>query len=255
MLLSIWRALLARRGCPHVENTMTPHQAEASRIDLESYRGYRGLPPLVGLHSMNEAATRGLTVSECVARLLRLHWSLKRLHFNFVARITATPIYELKMAFSLHAFYCAEHVEDFATRVREMRQPPYGLEISPDASLDLFFDEILTAPSVEAFTLGMYSYAVPAVVRGLERLISRYEQALRPPHVSRVPSRASRDAGRAPVWRAGGELPRFRSCKGVVVGVDVSARQFAKRRRRSGRNPTEVRWPSEADVLGDTLQI
>lgn len=150
---------------------MKPHTPERSRIDLESYRGYAGLPPLVGLHSMADAVTAGLTVAECVARLLRLHWSLKRLHAIFIARITAMPVYELKMAFSLHGFYCAEHVEEFAKRVREMRQPPYGLETSPDANLDLFFDEILGATSLEALTLGLYGYAVPAVVRALERLI------------------------------------------------------------------------------------
>src|SRR5262245_17918508 len=150
--------------------TMTPPKLEDSRIDLDSYRGYAGVPPLVGLHSMTEAATTGLTVAESVARLLRLHWSLKRLHSIFIARITAMPVYELKMAFSLHGFYCAEHVEEFAKRVREMRQPPYGLEVSPDVNLDLFFDEVLGAPSVEALTLGLYGHAVPAVVRGLERL-------------------------------------------------------------------------------------
>jgi hypothetical protein len=76
------------------------------------------------------------------------------------------------MAFSLHALYCAEHVEEFARRVREMRQPPYGLEISPDADLDRFFDEISAAPDVAALVLGLYSYAVPALTRALERLIA-----------------------------------------------------------------------------------
>ena len=124
----IWSTLLARTGFTgRVETTMTPHKPEVSNIDLESYRGYAGLPPLVGLHAMSDAATRGLTVAECVARLLRLHWSLKRLYFIFISRITAMPIYELKMAFSLHGFYCAEHVDEFAKRVREMRQPPYEI--------------------------------------------------------------------------------------------------------------------------------
>ena len=82
---------------------MTHHEPEPSRITLESYRGYAGLPPLVGLQSMQEAVTKGITVAECVARLLRIHWSLKRLHAVFVERIAATPVYELKMAFSLHA--------------------------------------------------------------------------------------------------------------------------------------------------------
>jgi hypothetical protein len=120
---------------------------------------------------MREATTTGLTVTESVARLKRLHWSLRRLHRVFVSRVTSMPIYELKMAFSLHAHYCAEHIGEIATRVREMRQPPYGLEVSPDASLDLFFDEILAAPAVEPLLLGLYERAVPAVIRALEHLM------------------------------------------------------------------------------------
>ncbi len=137
-----------------------------------SYQGYSGLPPLVGLHTMGEAAAIGLSVGESVARLKRLHWSLKKLHNIFVSHITSTPIYELKMAFSLHAFYCAEHIGEIADRVREMRQPPYGLEVTPNASLDLFFDEILAAPNVEALVLGLYERAVPAVIRALEQVIA-----------------------------------------------------------------------------------
>jgi hypothetical protein len=143
-----------------------------SRTPVDSYLGFAGLPPLVGLQAMGEAATIGLTVTESVARLKRVHWSLRKLHGIFVSRITSMPIYELKMAFSLHAHYCAEHVEEFATRVREMRQPPYGLETSPDASLDLFFDEILAAPSTEALLLGLYERAMPALIRALENVIA-----------------------------------------------------------------------------------
>jgi hypothetical protein len=137
----------------------------------DSYRGYVGLPPLVGLLTMGEATKTGLTVTESVNRIKRIHWALKRMHRIFVARIPATAIYELKMAFSLHAHYCAEHVDALAKRVREMRQPPYGLEVSPDAMLDAFFDEILAAPSTEALLVGLYEKATPAVSRALEQLI------------------------------------------------------------------------------------
>ena len=140
---------------------------------LVAYRGYAGLPPLVGLETMAQAVTQGLTVAESVERLKRLHWSLKRLHQIFIAKIAATPIYELKMAFSLHAHYCAEHVGEFSRRIREMRQPPYGLEVCPDASLDQFFDEILAAPETEALVLGLYAQAIPAITRALDRLISQ----------------------------------------------------------------------------------
>lgn len=144
---------------------------EQMRGCVAPYSGYAQLPPLVGLESMEEATTRGLTVAESVARQLRLHWSLKRLHMIFISRIAATPIYELKMAFSLHAHYCAEHVGSFAGRVREMRQPPYGLEVSPDAALDAFFDEIRSAPDVAALVLGIYGYGIPGVIRALDRLV------------------------------------------------------------------------------------
>src|ERR1700680_2897337 len=117
--------------------------------DPSEYRGYAGLSPLVGLHSMSEALVKGLPVEEVISRIKRLHWSLKRLHDIFVSRITALPIYELKMAFRLHAHYCAEHMGELAARVSEMRQPPYRLGVAPDSSLHLFFNEVKAAPNVE----------------------------------------------------------------------------------------------------------
>ncbi len=147
-------------------------KVDATQISADSYSGYAELPPLAGLETMQEACTTGLTVSESVDRLKRLHWSLRRLHRIFVCRITSMPIYELKMAFSLHAHYCVEHVGEFAARVKEMRQPPHGLDVSPHASLDLFFDEILCAPGAEALLLGLYEHAVPALIRALEHMMA-----------------------------------------------------------------------------------
>jgi hypothetical protein len=151
--------------------TQTANSFRLTGESIESYRGYAGLPPLAGLLTMREATSTGLTVSESVERLKRLHWSLKRLHSIWIARIASMPVYELKMAFSLHAYCCAEHVEKIARRVHEMRQPPYGLEVAPDQMLDVFFDEILAAPKTEALLLGIYEKAVPAVCRALEHLL------------------------------------------------------------------------------------
>ena len=47
----------------------------------------------------------------------RHHWALRRLHGVFIGRLTAEPVYELKMAFSLHAHYCAEHAAAWRKRV------------------------------------------------------------------------------------------------------------------------------------------
>src|ERR1700693_3913376 len=114
---------------------------------LDNYQSYRGLPSLAGLATMTEAAQPGLSVAACVGRLKRYHYCFVRLHEILTARITAEPIYELKTGFSHHAYLCAEHVAALRDRVAEMREPPLGLEETPDDNLAIFFDEILAAPT------------------------------------------------------------------------------------------------------------
>jgi hypothetical protein len=135
----------------------------------EDYKTYRDLPALAGICSMDEAMKQGLTVQESVLRLKRYHYAFARLHQIFTARITAEPIYELKMGFSLHAHLCAEHVSAIRQRVAEMREPPLGLETVPEANLEAFFDEILAAPTTEELITGLYEKAVPALISGLRR--------------------------------------------------------------------------------------
>ncbi len=127
------------------------------------------LPPLAGLGTLEEAARPGLLVEACVARLKRFHYAFKRLHGIFTARITAEPIYELKMAFSHHAYLCAEHVAALRTRVGEMREPPLGLDDVPHPALEVFFDEILAAPTTPELVHGLYAVALPALDDGLAR--------------------------------------------------------------------------------------
>src|SRR5437899_12868746 len=129
----------------------------------------RGLPTLAGIASLDEAMKPGLSVEECVRRLKRYHYAFKRLHQVFTARITAEPLYELKMGFSLHAHLCAEHVTALRKRVGEMREPPLGLEAVPDPNLEMFFDELLAAPGTEELLLGLYERPLPALKASLEK--------------------------------------------------------------------------------------
>ncbi|MBI2928359.1 MAG: hypothetical protein HYY24_22040 [Verrucomicrobia bacterium] len=139
---------------------------------MNAYSTYRGLPALAGLCSMEAAMKPGLSVEQCVTRLKRYHYALKRLHQIFTARITAEPIYELKTAFSLHGHICAEHTAALRRRVGEVREPPLGLEEIPHPSLEIFFDEMLGAPTTEELVLGLYEKAVPALKAALERHIA-----------------------------------------------------------------------------------
>jgi hypothetical protein len=135
----------------------------------EKYQSYRGLPPLAGLCSIADATRPGLSVEACVARLKRYHYAFVRLHEILTARITAEPIYELKTGFSHHSYLCAEHVQALRQRVAEMREPPLGLEQVPDEALQIFFDEILGAPTTADLLLGLYEKALPALDAALAR--------------------------------------------------------------------------------------
>jgi hypothetical protein len=136
---------------------------------MSSYESYKGLPMLAGLAAVGEATRPGLGVEECVARLKRYHYAFLRLHQILTARITAEPIYELKTGFSLHSYLCAEHVQALRNRVGEMREPPLGLETVPDPALEIFFDEILAAPTTGELLVGVYEKAVPALDAALVR--------------------------------------------------------------------------------------
>ena len=160
----------------------------------ETYRPLHDLPPIAGITSIEDAMRIGFSIDDCVARLKRHHWAFRRLHEIFIKRLTAEPIYELKMAFSLHAHYCAEHANALRGRVGEMREPPLGLDAVPHAALDVFFDEILAAPDTDSLLLGVYSHALPALRAALQRHIDETNRLV--------------------------DHPSFRLCRFALVEVD-----------------------------------
>jgi len=148
---------------------MNTPSAESARQFAREYQTHRGLPPLAGLAMFEEAVAPGLSVEESVRRLKRHHYALRRLHQIFIGRLTAEPVYELKMAFSLHGWLCAEHVAALRSRVGEMREPPLGLDQHPHDGFEVAFDEILAASTTEELLLGIYEFALPALREGVRR--------------------------------------------------------------------------------------
>jgi hypothetical protein len=145
-------------------------------MSTAAYSSLHDLPPLAGICTFDEAQRPGLSVEDCVRRLKRYHYAFKRLHEVFIARLTAEPIYELKMAFSLHAHFCAEHTAALRQRVGEMREPPLGLDLVPDTNLAILFDEILATPKTEELLAGLYE----VVVRSLSRALKRHQAETNP---------------------------------------------------------------------------
>src|SRR5688572_164091 len=90
-----------------------------------------GIPALAGLCSLQDATRIGFTVDDNVARLLRYHWTEKRLSEIAASRLTSTPEWEVKGAFALHQWLDSEHATALRERIREMRHPLPRLDVAP----------------------------------------------------------------------------------------------------------------------------
>ena len=134
-----------------------------------SYRSLHNLPEAAGLGSIRDMMQPGLSVAEVVERLKHWHYAMHRLWRIFLSRLTAEPVYELKMAWSYHAYLCAEQVTALRDRVAEMRHPPLGLEKIPHDALCLYFDEIRASPSAGPLIHAVYRDALPALRDSMHR--------------------------------------------------------------------------------------
>jgi len=137
---------------------------------LEDYRSLNGLPELAGIAGFARAAGPGLSVDAAVARLKRLHYACQRIWQTCLARLTAEPLYEVKMGLSYHAYLEAEHITLLRDRVAELRHPPLGLDKVPDPHLATLFDEILAAPGARLLVLGLHEVALPALRDAVEAM-------------------------------------------------------------------------------------
>jgi hypothetical protein len=121
------------------------------------------IPELAGIATFAQAARVGYSVEENVQRLLRLHWTERRLMQTMWAHLPSMPVWEAKCALALHQWYCADHADWLRRRVMEMRHPIPVLEEPPSKELDSFLDELSGAESPEQFVAGIYGVALPAL--------------------------------------------------------------------------------------------
>ena len=128
-----------------------------------------GVPELAGVATYEDAARIGYSVDDNVRRLLRLHWSERRLMALSVAHLTATPEWEVKCGLALHQWQDAEHADALRRRIAEMRNPVPRLDAPPDASLDALFDEAARAADTIELLAGAYGILRRALADAYER--------------------------------------------------------------------------------------
>jgi len=131
------------------------------------------IPELAGVATYAEAARVGFSVDENVTRLLRYHWTERRLMAALIAHLTAEPVWEVKCALALHQWQCAEHVDALRTRITEMRHPAPPLDIAPDAALDCFLAELLHSANTAELLAALYDVAYPALAGAYREHLAR----------------------------------------------------------------------------------
>src|SRR6185503_6685528 len=128
---------------------------------------YDSIPELAGIATYESAARVGYSVAENVRRLLRYHWTERRLMQTLVAHLPSMPIWEAKCAMALHQWQCAEHVDALRGRISEMRSPAPNLDSAPAEGSVGQIDAVLDALKVERdpakVIRAIYGVALPAV--------------------------------------------------------------------------------------------
>lgn len=148
----------ARRGARRPQNAQHAHP-------------YDRIPELAGIATYSEAARVGYSVDENVRRLLRYHWTERRLMAALVALIPSMPIWEVKCAMALHQWQAAERIGALRTRIAEMRNPVPNLEAAPDDAgdetglrrLDALFDALRSGGDPHAIVADIYGEAFPTL--------------------------------------------------------------------------------------------
>jgi hypothetical protein len=123
-----------------------------------------GIPELAGVCRYSDVDHPGLGVEENVALLKRYNWVETRLTDLLLTQVTATPEWEVKDAFCLHAWLDAEHARWLQERVAELRHPPHNFHRAPDEALEAWLQEALRSRGTVELLVALYRVVKPALL-------------------------------------------------------------------------------------------
>ena len=122
-----------------------------------------GIPELAGVSTYAGAGRIGFSVDENVSRLVRFHWTERRLMLIAVSHLPATPEWEVKCALAFHQWLAVGHANALRVRVTEMRNPAPRMDVAPHPALDAFLEELLRPRDTVELLAGLYGVAHPAL--------------------------------------------------------------------------------------------
>ncbi len=122
-------------------------------MDDKAYR-YAGL---------QRVFTPGLSVAEAVERLRRCAYVEQRLMRLLASRIVSIPQRDIKILLARLQYEDAVHADGCRARVGEMRTNKSKLEGTPDAALEILFDEAEYLPGAYPFLAAVTHVLKPAL--------------------------------------------------------------------------------------------
>ncbi|RAP74100.1 hypothetical protein [Paenibacillus montanisoli] len=132
----------------------------------------KGIPPLAGICTYEEACKPGFTVDRSVELLKRFNYIAKMLNQTLAAHLARVPEWEVKCAFGYHLWLDAEHSAAIRKRVSEMREPPLGLDHVPDERLHDWLDEAIRAENTVELLVGVYRVIRPELILAFNRYLN-----------------------------------------------------------------------------------
>ncbi|SFJ55040.1 hypothetical protein SAMN02799624_04968 [Paenibacillus sp. UNC496MF] len=138
-----------------------------NRVDIDN----KGIPPLAGICTYDEACKPGFTVDRSVELLKRFNYISKSLNQMLSAHLARVPEWEVKCAFGYHLWLDAEHSAAIRKRVSEMREPPLGLDQVPDDKLRIGLDEAIRGDDTIELLVGFYRVIRTEMIKALNRYL------------------------------------------------------------------------------------
>lgn len=139
---------------------------------MEGESMLRGIPPLAGLATYEEAARVGYGVEKNVELLRRYNYIETRLYELSAAMMNPTPEWEVKCALSLHLWLDSEHSRALRERVGELRKPPLLLDTCPDSRLEAWLNEAFRCASTAELLVGVFEVIRPALLEAYRKHLS-----------------------------------------------------------------------------------
>ena len=120
---------------------------------------------------LQNATQAGLSVDQCAAQLHRFAYVAERLMFLQAAHIISTPERDVKVLLARMQYEDSQHASQFKARLPELRVSKQKAHQSPDASLQIVFDEAMYAASTVELLVGLTKVFKPALLEAYRRYV------------------------------------------------------------------------------------